>query len=92
MQILVGKNILYSEQFDFRNGYSTDRALVQLVDQITESFENNKYALGVFTDLSKAFDTVDHTILLKKFELYGIMDRNHRRRIKSQLSNGRKFI
>ena len=74
---LIENNILYSKQFDFRNGHSTDHALVQLVDQITESSENKKYTLGVFIDLWKAFDTVDHSILLRKLELYGITDRNH---------------
>ena len=64
-------NILYSKQFGFQNGHSTDHAVVQLGDQITESFENNKYTLGVFINLSKAFGTVDHSILLKKLELHG---------------------
>ena len=57
---LIKNNILYSKQFGFQNGHSADHAVVQLVDQIIESFENNKYTLGVFIDLAKAFDTVDH--------------------------------
>ena len=88
---LIENNILYSKQFGFQNGHSTDHAVVQLVDQIIESFENNKYTLGVFIDLSKAFDTVDHSILLKKLELYGITDRNHGW-LKSYLSNRRQFV
>ena len=88
---LIENNILYSKQFGFQNGHSTDHAVVQLVDQIIESFENNQYTLGVFIDLSKAFDTVDHSILLKKLELYGITDRNHGW-LKSYLSNRRKFV
>ena len=85
---LVENNILYSKQFGFQNSYSTDHAVVQLVDQIIESFENNKYTLGVFIDLSKVFDTVDHSILLKKLELYDITDRNHGW-LKNYLSNRR---
>ena len=88
---LVENNILYSKQFGFQNSYSTDHAVVQLVDQIIESFENNKYTLGVFIDLSKAFDTVDHCILLKKLELYGITDINYGW-LKSYLSNRRQFV
>ena len=63
---LIGNEILYPKQFGFQNGHSTDHPVVQLVAQIVESFENNKYTLGVFIDLPKAFDTVDHSILLKK--------------------------
>ena len=48
---LIENDILYSKQFGFQNSRSTGHALVQLVDQIIESFENNKYTLGVFIDL-----------------------------------------
>ena len=63
---------------------------MQLVDQIIESFENNKYTL-VFIDLWKDFDTVDHSILLKKLEVYGILDRNHGW-VKIYLSNRKQFV
>ena len=69
---LQENKILYPKQFGFQFGHSTDHAIIQFVDQIFEAFENNLYTLGVFIDLSKAFDTVDHTILLKKLELHGI--------------------
>ena len=87
---LIENNILYSKQFVFQNGYSTDHVAVQLFDQIIEFFENNKYTPVVFIDLSKAFDTVDHSIL-KKLELYGITDRNHAW-LKGHLSNRRHFV
>ena len=60
------EKLLYSKQFGFQKGHSTDHAIVHLVDQIYESFENDNYTLGVFIDLPKAFDTVDHSISLKK--------------------------
>ena len=63
---LSNSKILYPKQFGFQKSHSTDHALLQLVDQIYESFERNEYTIGVFIDLSKAFDTVDHNILLKK--------------------------
>ena len=64
--------ILYPKQFGFQKGHSADHALLQLGDQIYESFEHNEDTIGVFIDLSNAFDTVDHNVLLKKLEIYGI--------------------
>ena len=74
---LVENDTLYAKQFGFQKSHSTDHVVIQLVDQITESFENNKYALGAFIDLSKAFNTVDLSIFVQKLELYGITDINH---------------
>lgn len=69
---LTENNILYSSQFGFQKRHSTEHAFVDLVDQINDNFKANKLTLGIFLDLSKAFDTVDHSILLKKMEAYGI--------------------
>ena len=62
-------NIQYAKQFGFQPGLSEDQAIAQLVDRIYESFEKSEYTLGVFTDLFKAYDTADHSILLKRLEL-----------------------
>ena len=88
---LKDQNILYDKQFGFKTGHSTDYAIAQLVDQIYEPFEKSEYTLGLFIDLSKTFDTVDHSILLRKLELYGITDRNYAW-IKSYLSNRLQYI
>ena len=69
---LQENNILYSKQSGFQTGRSTDHVIVQLAEQIYEDFEENKYTLEVFIDLAKAFDTVNHEILLTNLEINGI--------------------
>ena len=59
-------NILSPSQYGFRSSMSTTEALLDFVEEITISLEKNKYTVGVFIDLKKAFDTVDHDILCKK--------------------------
>ena len=82
---------MYDNQFGFQTGHSTEHVIAQLTDQIYEAFEKNKYNLGVFIDLTKAFDIIDHSILLRKLELFGITDRNYAW-IMSYLSNHLQYI
>ena len=63
---------LFSNQFGFRSNYSTDYALLSIVDKVQKSIDNSDYSCGIFLDFSKAFDTVDHNILLTKLDNYGI--------------------
>ena len=84
-------NRLYLKQFGFQTGISTEHATVKLADQIYESFEKDNYTLDVFIDLSKAFDTVDHTILIKKLEIYGIKGVNLAR-FRNYLTNRIQYI
>ena len=83
--------ILYEKQFGFQTSHSIEHAILLLVNQLYQSFDESKFTLGIFIDLSKAFDTVDHKILTKKLELYGIKDCNLRW-FQSYLSNRKQFI
>ena len=57
-------NILYDHQFGFRKHHSTSHAVITLVERVTKALDTGKIIVGVFLDLKKAFDTVDHSILL----------------------------
>ena len=65
-------SILYSFQFGFRESHSINHALVSMTETIKNSLDNRKFGWGIFLDLQKAFDTVNHIILLMKLENYGI--------------------
>ena len=88
---VASNNLLYEKQFGFQNNNSTEYAIVQLAKEIHESFDQNEFTLGVFVDLSKAFDTVNHDILLTKLEYFGLKN-NYLNWFKSYLSNRQQFV
>ena len=59
--------LLYNLRFGFQIGKSTHMALITLIDKISEVLDNGGFVIGVFLYFSQTFDTVDHSILLKKF-------------------------
>ena len=69
---ILYKNILINNQYGFRHLHSTYMAMLDMVNKVTESIENREVSIGIFIDLSKAFDTLNHNILLSKLEHYGI--------------------
>ena len=71
-------NILYKYQFGFRENHSTSHALIDLVEYVYKSPDENKFVFGIYIDLKKAFDTVSHDILLSKLQHYGIRGNAHK--------------
>jgi hypothetical protein len=69
---LESRDIFYKFQFGFRKYFSTALALIEATDTIRNLIDNKNYVLGLYVDLTKAFDTVDHEILLEKLNHYGI--------------------
>ena len=73
-KFLENNNILFEKQFGFRKKHSTNHALVYIVEQIKKNLDNKTYTCGVFVDLEKAFDTVNHNILVEKLSTMALQD------------------
>ena len=69
---LVNNSLLYTSQYGFRKYHSCEHAIQELVGSILKGNERNKHTAAIFLDLSKAFDTLNHEVLLCKLERYGI--------------------
>ena len=65
-------NIIGNSQYGFREGRSTTAAVLSLTDYILKAFDDKNFVVGLFLDLIKAFETVDHSILLRKLEHIGV--------------------
>ena len=65
-------NCLYANQFGFKNIHSTNHALIIITEKIRRALDNDEFVCGVFQDFRKAFDTVNHNIMLTKMEYQGI--------------------
>jgi hypothetical protein len=87
----VSQGILHDKQFGFRKGHSTSHALNYSIHHIKQALKEGDHIVGIFIDLSKAFDTIDHSTLLSKLETYGVRGNTHSL-IKSYLSDRMQYV
>ena len=84
------QGIINPNQFGFRKSHSTSHAVNHSVKIVEDALKLRKHVLGIFVDLSKAFDTIDHKTLLVKLDKYGIRGNTHNL-IKSYLSKRNQY-
>jgi hypothetical protein len=84
------QKLLYQLQFGFREKHSTQMAILTLMDRIIGALEKGHFTIGIFLDFSKAFDTVNHEILLSKLDRYGVRGIPNQW-IRSYLDNRQQF-
>ena len=85
------KNLFYKRQFGFRKNHSTNHALIEITENIRKALDKGRVACGVFVDLQKAFDTVNHEILVEKLSHYGITG-TAQNWFKTYLENRTQFV
>ena len=90
-QYFISNNLFHANQYGFRAGYSTELALSELVDRIYTDLDEKQLPIAIFIDLSKAFDTIDHTILISKLEHYGV-ENNELQWFISYMHNRQQYV
>ena len=88
---LDDNNLLFDSPYGFRKHHSTELAAVELIDRIYETMDHGDIPISIFLDLSKAFDTLDHSILLNKLEYYGVKG-NASRWLSSYLTGRYQYV
>ena len=88
---LDNNNLIYNKQFGFRSNYSTNHAILSITEHICSLLDTGHYVCGIFVDLEKAFDTVNHKILCEKLTYYGLLG-NLNNLIKSYLSDRKQYV
>ena len=83
--------LIYDKQYGFRCNYSTTYALVSLTERIKSLLDSTNFVCGIFIDLEKAFDTVNHNILCDKLNYYGLRG-NVNKLMKSYLENRKQYV
>jgi hypothetical protein len=87
----IDLKLFFENQYGFRKGHSTELSALELVNRIISSMDKNEVPLAIFIDLSKAFDTINHQILLYKLQYYGIKG-SALKLLESYLSNRKQYI
>ncbi len=87
--IFLDKKLFYHAQYVFRTDNSTEYSSLELVDRIIVEMDKMNIPVNIFLDLSKGFDTLNHKILLDKFEHYGV---NSLRLIEIYLTNQKQYV
>ncbi len=90
-QFFIDDKLLYNSQYGFREGLSTEYAALELVDRITLEMNNNNTPVNILLDISNAFDTLNHQILLYKLKYYGL-DGLSFKLIENYLSNRKQYV
>jgi hypothetical protein len=88
---LNSNNLIYQKQFGFQKGLSTEHNLIHLVNYVSKALNDNKFCVGIFLDIKKAFDVVPHDLLLKKLKKLGIKN-NALAWFKSYLTNRQQCV
>ena len=83
--------LFYASQFGFRQGHSTELAALEVVDRILVEMDKQDIPINIYLDLSKAFDTLDHNVLLYKLSYYGVCDKALKL-MQSYLDNRQQYV